>query len=270
MTTGTPGLAAQQQALVAALWAPRPQAALALAAGHVMMDATTLRGLRAYRSNGRALAVRALGAACPTVAALLGEENFEAVAQAVWLAHPPVRGDMAEWGGALPAWIESRADLAQAEPYLADVARVDWALHVAASAADAEPDLASLALLQQHDPDTITLVLAPGTQAIESAWPVASLVQAHAGDGVSLAEAAALLQAGAAEPALVWREGLRPRVRVAASGETAFVCALLAGRSLAHALDAAPAFDFTAWLSPVVATGLLTGAALMNPMERSP
>jgi len=259
---GTPGLAAQQQALVAALWAPRPQAALALAAGRVRMDATTLRGLRAYRSNGRALAVRALGAACPTVAALLGEANFEAVAQALWLAHPPVRGDMAEWGAALPAWIESRADLAQAEPYLADVARVDWALHVAASAADAEPDLASLALLQQHDPDTLTLMLAPGTQAIASPWPVVSLVQAHAGEGVSLAE-----------PALVWREGLRPRVRVAAPGEAVFVRALQAGRSLAQALDAAPAFDFAAWLSPVspaVTTGLLTGAALLHPTERSP
>ncbi|WP_374666516.1 putative DNA-binding domain-containing protein [Ramlibacter sp.] len=263
-------LAAQQQALVAALWARGPQEALALAAAHLVPEATTLRGLRAYRSNGRALAVRALAAAYPSVAALLGEDNFEAVAQAVWLAHPPVRGDMAEWGGDLPAWIASRADLAQAEPYLADVARVDWALHVAASAADAEPDLASLALLQQHDPDTLTLVLAPGTQVIESPWPVVSLVQAHAGDGVSLDEAAARLRAGEAEPALVWREGLRPRVRVAASGEAAFGRALQAGGSLAQALDAAPAFDFAAWLSPAVATGLLTGAALMNPMERSP
>lgn len=263
-------LAAQQQALVAALWARGPQEAPALAAAHLVPEATTLRGLRAYRSNGRALAVRALAAAYPSVAALLGEDNFEAVAQAVWLAHPPVRGDMAEWGSALPAWIASRADLAQAEPYLADVARVDWALHVAASAADAEPDLASLALLQQHDPDTLTLVLAPGTQVIESPWPVVSLVQAHAGDGVSLDEAAARLRAGEAEPALVWREGLRPRVRVAAPGEAAFVRALQAGRSLAQALDAVLDFDFAAWLSPAVATGLLIGAALMNPMERSP
>ena len=56
-------LAAQQQALLQALWAPSPAQALEAVAAHVQDGRALERGLRAYRSNGRELAVRALAAA---------------------------------------------------------------------------------------------------------------------------------------------------------------------------------------------------------------
>lgn len=256
-------LARQQQALLAALWERRPADAMARLAGLALPGPLGERGLRAYRSNGRALAERALAAAYPAVAALLGEENFAAVAQQLWLAAPPVRGDLALWGDALPRWIESEADLAREEPYLADVARVEWALHQAATAADATLDADSFASLQTQDPARLTLLLAPGTWYLASDWPVVTLVAAHTGGAPPVDEAARRLQAGVAEAALVWREGLQPRLRALAADEVPFVAALCQRRSLADALDSAPALAFDAWLAPAVQAGVVTGTALL-------
>ena len=51
---------------------------------------------------------------------------------------------------------------------LGDVARAEWALHRAASAADAEPDLPSFARLASEDPHGLTLSLSPGATVIGS------------------------------------------------------------------------------------------------------
>ncbi|MDP3168400.1 MAG: hypothetical protein Q8N06_23475, partial [Hydrogenophaga sp.] len=173
---------------------------------------------------------------------------------------PPGRGDMAQWGDAFAAFIESLDDLAREEPYLGDVARVEWALHAAASAADGEADLGSVRLLQTIDAAALTLVLCPGVRALPSMFPVVSIVLAHTGETLSLQQAGARLRDQVAETALVWRQGLQPVLRQALPGEAAFIDALQQGRSLAYGLAAAPGFDFTAWLAPAVHTGLLLGA----------
>jgi hypothetical protein len=256
-------LAQQQQALLQALWASRPDAALAAAQSHLLAGPLHERGLRAYRSNGRLLAERALAGAYPVVAQMLGEENFGPLAQQLWLRHPPMRGDLAQWGGALAALIETLPDLAEQEPYLADVARLEWALHQAATARDSVLDIESFALLQTHEASQLTLCLVPGSCCIASAWPIASIVLAHREDSPSLDEASARLRDRIAETALVWRHGLKPRMRQIVPEEVPFVLALQEGRALSDALERAPALAFDQWLAPAVQCGLVTGAALL-------
>lgn len=257
------GLAAQQQALLSALWEGDPETAMHSVAQHARQPWTPAsnhlkRGLQAYRSHGLALAGRVLDAAFPVLAQLLGEDNFGALARAFWRSHPPQGGDLAQWGGALPAFVGAAPQLAD-EPYLGDVARVEWALHQAASAADTVPDLASLALLTSHDPAALRLRLSAGVACVASAWPVVSIVQAHRTGEPTLAQAGQRLRDGAAETALVWREGLQPRLREALPGEPELISALLAGEPLLPALGHAPALDITAWLSTAAPTGLLAG-----------
>ena len=249
-------LAAQQQALLDALlvW-PRDDDVEKRA---ISVSRTGARGLKAYQANGHALAERALQAAYPVVTQLLGAESLQALARAFWHAQPPRCGDMAQWGEGLAAFLGASAQLAET-PYLADVARVEWALHTCASAADQAADPASFALLMTHDPAELRLVLAPGCQVLTSAWPVASLMDAHRLGNPSLAEAGQRVREAVAETALVWRAGLRPAVREARAGEAAWVAALLAGQTLAPALDGAPALDFNAWLPHAVQTQLLLG-----------
>ncbi|MCZ8257335.1 MAG: DNA-binding domain-containing protein [Polaromonas sp.] len=255
-------LAQEQQALLHALMGERDEGGLW---PHLQFAHTPLarRGLQAYQANGLALAERALGAAYPVLAQLIGDDSFPSLARHFWRRHPPGRGDVACWGDGLAAFIEAAPQLAD-EPYLSDVARIEWALHQAATAADAQPDPHSFALLSAADPAEVTLTLGAGVFLLASAYPVASIVNAHLLGESALAEAAALLRAGAAEHALVWRQGFKPRVRSITAAEHALLAALQAGRSLHAALECAlddtPAFSFEHWLGQAVQQDLVTGA----------
>ena len=255
-------LAIQQEALLAALWLPANDGASRTLAqwlepAPAAAQALSARGLQAYRSNAGELARRALGAAFPVLLQLLSEENFGHLAHDFWSRQPPVRGDIAQWGGALAAHIETLPQLLD-EPYLADVARAEWALHVLATAPDSHAEASSFALLAQLDPAVLTLKLAPAI-CVASTFPVASIVLAHLQDEPTLAQAGQRLRDGAGETALAWRRGLKPMLRAAMPGEAAFVGALQESASLLDSLAAAPELDFDSWLKLSVQSGLLLG-----------
>lgn len=225
------------------------------------------RGLAAYRANAGALAERALAAAFPTLQQLIGEESFGALARHFWQRQPPLAGDMALWGERLPAFVADAQSLAD-EPYLADVARVDWAVHVAERAADA-PAVQGLELLAVLDPSQLRLQLAAGTALVESAHPVVSIWQAHraaaaaAADGDRFAAVRAAFAAGQGEIALVFRRAWVPCVRAVAAAEARFTAALLARQTLGAALQSGgESFDFQAWLIAALQQRLVAVAPL--------
>ena len=246
----------QQQMLLDALFAWPAQNAMKEVAVHAMDSGA--RGLKAYQTNGHVLAERALLAAYPVVAQIIGLESFADLARALWHAHPPVRGDLAQWGDALPRFLQSSNQLQDA-PYLADVACVEWALHCAATVVDGVSDPASLAWLTTNDPAALTLVLCSGCAAIHSDWPVASILSAHREGAPTLPEVGVQLRERIGQNVVVWRQGLRPRVRQALPGEIACLQGLWAGQSLAQALQGAPALEFGAWFPMAFQTGLVWG-----------
>lgn len=250
-------LGAQQRALLSALFAwPADHAERDLMA---LAEGDCRRGLQAYQANGHDMVERALSAAYPVTAELLGAQSFSALARALWHAQPPCRGDLAQWGGGLCVFVGDSDQLAE-EPYLADVAAVEWALHQATGADDQSADRASFALLLSADPTRLTLRLVPGCCVLASPWPVVSILGAHRDSRPSLDVLRTRLHGRVAETAVVWRAGLQACVREAHTDEAAFLVALQTGRSLSEALDAAPAFDFNAWLPMAVESGLVLGA----------
>jgi hypothetical protein len=269
-------LAQEQQALLDALMGERGDSGLW---SHLQLAYLPLarRGLQAYQANGLALAERALAAAYPVLVQLVGDESFAPLARHFWRHNPPLRGDMACWGDALAVFLEAEPQLAD-EPYLGDVARIEWALHQASTAADVQPEPHSFALLSASDPDEITFTLGAGVFLLASAYPVASIVNAHLVGEPALAEAAVLLRDEVAEQALVWRQGFKPRVRAMTEAEHALLTALQAGSSLGTALENAferastgatesAAFSFEQWLSRAVQDGVVTCA---RRLARSP
>ena len=257
-------LAAQQQAMLAALLQWPATNAMKNIAGYAIN--TGPRGLKAYQTNGHALAERVLQAAYPVLTQLLGEESLADLARALWHAHPPTCGDLAQWGAALPEFVRHSAQLRD-EPYLADVAASEWALHCCATAPDAAPDVASLALLAEHDPGLLSLRLSPGAALVRSVWPVADIIAAHQAKQPippTLAQVGQKLRDQVAQDVVVWREHLAPCLRQAQPGEAALLSALLAGQSLGSALDASPALDFGSWFPFAVHTGLVLGAVLRD------
>lgn len=234
----------RQQALLEALWPREPAGAWddwLRAPG----AALTQRGLQAYRANAGAVAERALASAFPTVQALIGDEAFAALARACWRACPPTRGDMAWFGAALPGFIEQEP--LEDAPYLADSARLDWALSRAESAADVPPEPQSLALLAEADPSSLRFIAAPGLVLLRSPYPVVSIWRAHCEGDLALARVA--LEAGQGEAALVWRRGWKAGAQAVDAATAQWTEALLAGHSIGTALDAMPAdFGFEPWL----------------------
>lgn len=207
--------------------------------------------------------MRSLQAAYPVIAQLIGEEAFGHLARDFWEQHPPKHGDLAQWGDELSGLI-NRIPALQTEPYLADIARAEWALHTAATAAEQAADFASFSLLTEYDPAALTLQLAAGTAVITSNYPIASILTAHLYNQPSFTEVGNLLRHTVAQHALVWRAGLRPMVASCSAGEAAFVSQLQHGDSLLAALDSLPLnnshnFDLNTWLPHAVQTGLLLG-----------
>ena len=239
--------ALRQQHLLRALWRRGAEPSLDLWLRESGERAA--RGLAAYRGNAGAIAERALAAAFPTVQQLVGAESFEPLARALWQRFPPQRGDLAQFGAALPAWLERDPQLAS-EPYLADVARVDWAVHTIEQAADVDQPPAGLALLGEVDPSRLRIRLRPGLALVASKWPVVSIWQAHRlSDDDRFAPVRAAFEAQTHETALIARIDWRATVEAVDPASTAFLLALQQDVDLGQALnDAGDALAFDRWL----------------------
>jgi Putative DNA-binding domain len=249
--------ALRQQTLLAVLWGDAPADVVWpwLKDGPLQDGGWRDRGLAAHRANAAEIAERALAAAYPVVQQLLGEGSFAALARTLWRQHAPQAGDLGLWGDALVVFLaDAQAQAPELDvPYLPDVARVEWAVHLAARAADATP-VQGLHLLGESDPAQLLLQLAPGTALVASRHPVFSIWWAHQSASPDdqeqrMADARAALAAGVAQSVLVRRQGWKPELRLLTVEETRFAAAVLAGRSLGAALDEAGAdFGFEAWL----------------------
>jgi len=252
--------AKRQRQLMDSLLAPHADAG-ALATRE--SEARALRGLQAYRANAHAVAARALAAAFPTVAAMVGDEDFSHLARDLWHQSPPVRGDLGVWGGELPAWLEANEALAE-WPYLGDCARLDWAVHQCERAEDAQLDAASVARLGDTDPSRLRLQLMPGLAVLASRWPIVLILDAHRGGGdAALAQVREALAADVGENAVVFRQGWRGAVARVDAQTVRWMQLLLAGSALDDAMSRMDAsFDFAAWLANALQSGWLKGIAV--------
>lgn len=202
-------------------------------------------GLQHYANGTAAARVGALRLAFPAVAALLGDAPFQALAGSFARATPAGDWDLNAYGHTLPDWIAAQQRDADGAA-LADVARIDWAMHRAAFADDRPPlDRAAFAAAAAEQPAQLQLLAHPATALLRSAHPAASLWR-------SAHDATTPVPTGMAQSALVGRQGddmgdttgaARVWMRPVQAGEAAFVAALLAGRCLGQAVAAAAAAE---------------------------
>ena len=136
-------------------------------------------GLAVYCHAYRARLAEALADNFTVLARALGDEAFDALAQAYIAAHPSQHPSIRWFGHALADFMAAAGDSLVPHPGLVDIARMDWALRSAFDAADA-PLLAgeALAALSPDDWAGLLLHLHPSVQrvalahAIEPAWRV--------------------------------------------------------------------------------------------------
>jgi hypothetical protein len=251
--------AQRQRELIDAIFAPR---APATACADVRQrDARWRAGLSAYRGNGRAHAVHALRVQFPTVLAMLGAETFDALCFSYWQACPPSRGDLAWVGEALPAHIETLETLDE-WPWLADCARLDWAVWQISGSAPAAFTESDLRRLVDGDPATLSLRLSRSVSRLSSTWPIVTLYEAHRIEHPDWESVARAIAQRCAQTAWIWRPhddlAAPPAVALLDAASDRWIAALDAGRTLDIALDSAgEAFDFPAWLERAIRQGWL-------------
>src|SRR5258708_2939398 len=99
-------------------------------------DAEAPWGIAVYRRNVQSNLHDALAAAYPAVRRLVGEGFFREAARRYSREHPSRSADLHEYGAQLARFLASYPH-ASTLPYLADVARLEWACHECLHAADA-------------------------------------------------------------------------------------------------------------------------------------
>ena len=227
------------------------------------------RRFAVYRNNVAASLVDALAATYPAVQALTGETFFRAAARAFALAAPPRSPVLIDWGGGFADFLAGFPP-ARGVPYLADVARLEWAWTRAYHAAEAAP--APLALLAERAPEALTqarLVPHPSLRLVASRFPIVSIWAETTGRAADLAPD---MRRG--ETALVLRPDAAVNVAAIPPGDAAFLSALAAGAAVGAASEAAaqahPGFDLAAVFLRLFQAGAFTGYAQRPPESAAP
>jgi hypothetical protein len=137
-------------------------------------------GLEVYRNNVCANRSHALASAFPTVEALLGPAFFAELARSYMTAKLSYSGDLHEDGLYFSDHIAQESLVADL-PYLADVARLDWALHRAHQAIDLAPlTYDQLAALDENTFCAMHWQLHPAMTLVRSDfWPIGAILEFH-------------------------------------------------------------------------------------------
>jgi hypothetical protein len=212
-----------------------------------------------YRNNVTVSLIDALAAVYPAVRRITGVEFFRAMARFHIRETPPTSPLLFEYGRDFPAFIEAY-EYARGMPWLADTARIERAWLDAYHAADATPlAAADLATLPPERLADLVFAPHPATSLLRSRFAAVTIFAANRG-----AESVEEIDAGAAEDALITRPELDVVVRRLAPGEAEFLSALIAGRPLGEAADAAlkahPGFDIGAGLATLLESGAFVSA----------
>lgn len=139
--------------------------------------------LAIYRRNVLGTLVEALASAYPAVRRLVGEAFFDEAARRYALASPSHSGNLHGYGGGFGDFLEAYPHAARL-PWLADVARLEWAVHECFHAEDASAlEAQRLAMPDAHRYGRLRLHFAPATRLVSSAHPVRAIRAANLADG---------------------------------------------------------------------------------------
>jgi len=128
---------------------------------------TPIGQLDIYREQFWIRHVNCLREDFPVLLALVGDEEFEAIARDYLAAYPPKKFQLRHLGEDLAEFLGTRDDA-----LLADLAAVEWAFIDAFDAADAPPlDPATISAIAEDDWPNARLVLHPSLQLLRLAYP---------------------------------------------------------------------------------------------------
>jgi hypothetical protein len=141
--------------------------------------------LALYRGNLTAAWEKTLTSIYPVIRALVGEECFAGLARGYGKSHPSTDGDLNRFGERFAQFLQG-STLVTDYPYFPDVARLEWALHVAYYADTATPLTAQyLSSLSAQEADDLCVTLHPSCTLFASEWNAIDIWRAHQKEGTT-------------------------------------------------------------------------------------
>ncbi|MBC6404976.1 MAG: putative DNA-binding domain-containing protein [Rhodospirillales bacterium] len=198
--------------------------------------------LTVYRNSVQASLIGVLEAAFPVTAAMAGRENFRVAARRFVCSAPPCEARLLAYGAEFPAWLAAFGP-ARAQPWLAEMARLEWARNEALFAEDADPlPPERLTLLLPERIPGLRLEPHPSARLVCSDYSLQRLWESGGAGEID----------SGGEHILVLRPAFEVlQIRLSA-GNAALLAALFSAASLASAAEAAlalePGFDLQAAL----------------------
>ena len=185
--------------------------------------------LRIYQQAYAARLTAALRDNFGVLPKVLGDDAFDALAQAYIDAHPSRRASIRWFGDELCAFMAQREDLVP-HPALTDLARMEWALRGAFDGADALSLVAAdLAQVPADQWPGLVFTPLPSLQLLQMQWNVGPVWRALQNeDAPDLPEPEALDHA-----LLIWRQGLETRWRALDDTAARWLRCALRGESFA-------------------------------------
>jgi Putative DNA-binding domain len=243
-----PTLLETQRAMRASLVDGDDRAATAMLADGIGADR-----LNIYRNTFVGGITKALRLTYPAVHRLVGADFFEGATARFIAQHPPGAACLDEYGAEFPEFLRNFEPAAMLV-YLADVARLEWAVSRALHAPDVEPlDLARLAALSPQRQARVCFVPHPSIALLCADYPIDTIWRGVL-DGDDAALAAVALDAG---PVRLLVERRATGLKVSRFDEAAwcFAAALFDGWSVEEALAGAAGTSADALLAEHLLAG---------------
>jgi hypothetical protein len=192
-----------------------------------------------YRANMGATWDKVLAIAYPVLRTLVGDEFFGGLARAYGAAYPSTAGDLNIFGAHFSAFLRDFPHVAD-YPYFPDMARLEWALHRAHYADEAQSiNPAELMQLAPGELDEARLSLHPACQLIAFDWDVVELWRAHQSSEPPVFPA----QMQRVSHGLVFRPHWKVDVLPLTAAEYALLFSLHQGGTFGASIDAALEID---------------------------
>ncbi|MEW8509119.1 MAG: DNA-binding domain-containing protein [Candidatus Thiodiazotropha sp.] len=214
----------------------------------IVDDGLQVQRFNVYRNNFIVLNGDALGDMYPVIKQLIGDEAFRMLATAYVRKYPPLDRALLLYGEQFPEFIETVPELSVL-PYLADVARLEYAWTAAYHADDALPlEQQTVANCSPNELENLRLKPHPSMHCIDSRFPIYRIWannQYQMDETVSLNEGAAHI--------VVIRPKVEVEVRQVTAATLIFLQRLASADTIAEAYAAAaevePEFDLNLFFS---------------------